>query len=374
MKLLSCIACLLIVLSGILIPSIAQGEELDTLLQEARTAASAGAFRGALEKVSEAQQPFSEGLEDTPEERGSVWDTFLDVYIELKQDEMALLELRPQVLALIEQIGVQDGSAGSILHDIGKSYEDDGQYDIALQCYQRTWEIETLLEDENADLHAMYSIGTLYEKQRQYDKALKLYQEQRAQHKKSGNTAMEIQALHKVVYAYHMLPNYEKALEIEREVLALQKKNGTSADIGITLARIGSLYELLGQYENALESHRQAINLYKEQKDTQGYSDTAREMEMMAYIYRDLGLHNKAIALQEEAVELWSKTEAADHVLPYSLIQLARSYQMSEQYEQAQDILQQALERAQIKRSAICNPSNKPWQSFPKEQKRRNSN
>lgn len=227
---------------------------------------------------------------DEPCQNSSLLFTVRDVYQRLGQPEKALKTL-DQLLAIDRKVGDHIGER-SILLNISEIYEQQKQYEQALQFYQqalaidrelcvseatpqeaRSQVMEAYIVNEVMEAYILTRIGGIYEQQGNYDQALQFYQQALTINRKPSNPLGAINAFMSLSRVYQRLRQYEQALESYQQALAADRSAIPMYDRGqryvMNLSRqyiymsLSQVYRKLDQDEQAQESYQQALAIGK---------------------------------------------------------------------------------------------------------------
>ena len=163
------------------------------------------------------------------------------------------------------------------LFNMGNAYDDEGNYDKAIEYYQKTIE----LKPDNTEVYN--NMGIAYNHKGSYDKAIEYYEK-----------AIELnpdlsEAFNNMGNAYSDKGNYDKAIECYQKVIEL---NPDDVD---AYYNMGNAYFKKGNYNKAIECYKESIELNPD--DVDAYSN-------MGFTYKNKGNYDKAIEYYQKAIEL----------------------------------------------------------------------
>lgn len=225
---------------------------------------------------------------DEPCQDSSLLFTVRDVYQRLGQPEQALKTLE-QLLAFDRKDGDRIGER-SILLLISEIYEQQKQYEQARQSYQqalaidrelgvseattqegRSQVMEAYIVNEVMEPYILTRIGEIYEQQGNYEQALQFYQQALTINRKINRTG--VATLMTLSRVYQRLGKYEQVLESYQQALAADRSASPMYDRGqqyvMSLSRqyiymsLSQVYRELDQDEQAQESYQQALSIGK---------------------------------------------------------------------------------------------------------------
>jgi CHAT domain-containing protein len=136
------------------------------------------------------------------------------------------------------------------LHNIGLVYDSWGQYQKALDYYEKSMEIDRKGGDvAGDDGQTLECIGGIYESWGQYQKALEYYEKSLAIRRNRGDVKGEAGNAKRMAELYQQIGQYDKALGKAKEALAIYEKIGVPTDNAKDT--IGNIYLDQGNIEAA---------------------------------------------------------------------------------------------------------------------------
>jgi len=172
------------------------------------------------------------------------------------------------------------------LNNIGVSYAGLGEFDKAIDYLQQALEILRTGNDRNAESYTLSNIGHAYKGLENYQEALKYFEQARAIQQKTGNRAQEAETLDLTGAVYSELGQPEKALAFHQQALEIQRANQNIRREAISLTNLGHVYNLLGQSQKALEQFEQSLSILRSIGDL---NSAARALEGRARTELRLG-------------------------------------------------------------------------------------
>lgn len=222
---------------------------------------------------------------------------------------------------LSEETNGQNEATADAYNNIGVVYDDLGEYDKALEYYNKALEIsKEVLGENHRDTAASYNnIGVVYGKLGDSDKALEYFIKALEIRKEvlGENHSDTASSYGNIGIVYWNLGDYDKALEYHNKALEITKevlgeKHRYTAS---SYNNIGNVYDDLGDYDKALEFHNKALEI---QKDVLGekHPDTAMSYLNIGSVYGILGDYDKALENQNKALEIFRSKLGESH--PYT--------------------------------------------------------
>jgi len=205
-----------------------------------------------------------------------------------------------------------------LYNDIGLLHNNKGDYDIALEYYQKALEIyEKVFGTEHPDTAKSYNyIGLLYNNQGNYDKALEYYMKAlEIREKLFGTGYFDTATSYNNIGELHAKRgDYDKALDYYHKALEIRMKVfGTEhPDTAQSYNNFGVLYMKKGDYDNALEYYMKALKIWDNVLGTD-HPDTAISYNNFGVLYMKKGDYDKALEYFQKALEIRVKVLGTDH-------------------------------------------------------------
>ena len=231
---------------------------------------------------------------------------------------------------------------------VGKAYLKQGHAQLALESFNKAWEMRVSLEADECLLADRYnSIGEALEALGRYQESLEWYEKALAireevlgnRHPDTATTYNNMAGVYDAQGDYDKaLEWYEKALAIDEEVLG--KGHPYTAT---TYNNMALVYYDQGDYDKALEWHARALAIDEEVLG-KGHPSTATDYNNMAVVYRAQGEYDKALEWYSKALTIREEVLGKGH--PYT-IQTARAmgmiYVRQKNYPKALEYLEKSF-------------------------------
>ena len=221
-------------------------------------------------------------------------DTLAALWLELRDYQRALQTYQ----ALLNESSLRSYH-GLVYHNIGMVYQEQHQWQQALEAYQRA----LVLKEQHGQQHELGStyhhIGMVYQKQQQWSEALEAYQralelqEQHRQQHQSGDTC------HQIGMVFQLQQQWQQALEAYQRALELKKQHGQQHHMGGTQYQIGVVYQLQQQWQQALGAYENALELQGQHYQQHEMSSTYHQI---GSVYEEQGELSLACAYYHRAL------------------------------------------------------------------------
>jgi CHAT domain-containing protein/tetratricopeptide (TPR) repeat protein len=189
---------------------------------------------------------------------------------------------------------------GAALNNIGKLYNDGGDFQTALDYYLQALPLFADRPERRA--LTLNNIGIAYTTLGDFERALDYLQQSLAILKSGPDRTAESQTLGNIGFIYHRLSKYREALDYYGQAQAMQQKIGNRANEAQTLEMIGITYSGMGQPEKALPYHQQALEI---QRATKNIRREAFSLNSLGHVYGLLGQPEKALESFGQALSIF---------------------------------------------------------------------
>ena len=222
-----------------------------------------------------------------------------------------------------EQYSCESPLLGKALNDAASIYQDNGEYKIAMEYYEKALAIhENVLGADNPNTAAVYNnIACVYQGLDNYNKALEYCEKALTicenvlgtEHPDTATTHHNIAGIYQDMHEYdNALKSYNIAIAINEAVLGADHPNKAT-----TYNSIASLYQEMEQYDNAMDYYRKALTIREKVLGTE-HHDTAGTYNNIAGVYKDIGDYDTAKKYYEKALAICETVLGTGH--PYTAI------------------------------------------------------
>ncbi|HBE18427.1 MAG TPA: hypothetical protein DEG17_19480 [Cyanobacteria bacterium UBA11149] len=191
------------------------------------------------------------------------------------------------------------------LFNIGVGYHVEGDYDKAIDAYQKGLEKAREISDRNLEIMTLGNLGLAYSRLANYAEAIDYLNEfwgftwHKAYNYNNTDPRWGEMALGNIGNAYYGADLYAKAIEFHQQRLALAKELKDIQGEGKALGDIGLIYQALGEYDKAINSQQQYLGIAREVKDISGEIEA---LGNLGITYQSMGDYDKAIAAFQQGL------------------------------------------------------------------------
>jgi tetratricopeptide (TPR) repeat protein len=207
--------------------------------------------------------------------------------------------LEGQHSRLFDKLDSQKTSA--ILHNFGYLVQSRGEYDKALEYYDRSLKIEEEIGNRSGVATSLHQIGMIHQERGEYAKALECYDRSLKIKEEIGNRSDVAASLHQIGNINYLRGEYAKALECYDRSLKIKEEIGNRSTIPASLHQIGMIYQERGEYDKALEYYEQSLEILEELGDR---STIPASLHQIGMIHQDRYEYDKALEYYKRSLKI----------------------------------------------------------------------
>ena len=271
-------------------------------------------------------------------ERAAIVLHNLGYLLQSRGDYDQALEYYERSLKIKEDLGNRLGVA-NYLHQIGRIQQERGQFEQAREYYQRSLKIREELGDRSGIAFSLHQIGTIQHVRGEYEQALGHYERSLKILEDLGDRESVAGSLHQIGRIQQDRGDYEHALEHYQRSLKIREELGHRAGVALSLHQIGIIQLLRHDYEQALEYYQRSLKINEELGNRAG---VAISLHQIGIIQQERGESEQALDYYQRSLRI--KEELGDRLgVASSLHQIGTIQQQRAGYEQALNHYQRSL-------------------------------
>lgn len=265
-----------------------------------------------------------------------------------------------KALSFMEQIRYQEAKEefekiapniddASILSDSSKMYYTLGEYDKAIEYYEKVLKIQlaTLGETHPSTATSYNNIGMIWHSKGAYDKAIEYYEKDL---KITSYTLGEKHPSTSTSYnnlglAWDAKGEYDKAIEYYEKSLkiTLATLGETHPDTAISYNNIGMVWHSKGAHDKAIEYHEKSLKILLATLG-KNHPSTATSHNNIGLAWKSKGEHDKAIMYHEKSLKIRLATLGENHPsTATSYNNLGLTWDSKGEYDKAIEYYERAL-------------------------------
>ncbi|CAF1386644.1 unnamed protein product [Adineta ricciae] len=218
---------------------------------------------------------------------------------------------------LLEQTSDKNDRA-HYYHQLGYLKDDQGDYKMAIEYYEKALEIEEkTLPSNHPDLATSYNnIGLVYDNMGEYSKALSFFEKALEIREKAlpSNHPDLAQSYNNIGLVYYNMGEYSKALSFFEKDLAICEKTLPSnhPSLATSYNNIGGVYDNMGEYSKALSFYEKALQIYQKTLPS-NHPSLATSYNNIGTVYYNTKDYSKALTYLERALDICQRALPANH-------------------------------------------------------------
>ncbi|XP_022789784.1 tetratricopeptide repeat protein 28-like isoform X2 [Stylophora pistillata] len=185
---------------------------------------------------------------------------------------------------------------GACYCKLGIFYQGLGDFERAIQYYERHLKIAKELGDKTGEGNGYQNLGNAYFYLRDFETAIQYHECHLKTAKEVGDKAGEGNSYGNLGNAYHSQGDIERAIQYHARHLKIAKEVGDKAGEGAGYGNLGNAYFSLGDFEKAIEFHKRHLKIAKEVRDKVREGKTYGKL---GEAYCSLGNFERAIQCHE---------------------------------------------------------------------------
>ena len=138
----------------------------------------------------------------------------------------ALWDEALEIWEALEGEDLPEDLEGWLANDLGVLYQAKGEWDKAIDYYQRSLVIREKLGDEHGMATTFNNLGVVYQDKGELDKAIKYYQRDLAICKKVGDEVGAATTMYNMALLYEDMERYDEAVELLEKVVEIDERVG----------------------------------------------------------------------------------------------------------------------------------------------------
>ena len=260
-------------------------------------------------------------LEALDDERASLYTHLLNDSFDRCTDRTQRGRLLTETARLADSISAETPAAANIFNNLGLLFKAVGDYDRALNYFQKSLAIslKTLGEEHPSTAVSYNNLGLVYDNMGDYPRALEYHHKALAIDGKlyGAEHTSTATSYNNLGTMYHNMGDFPRALEYYQKALAIREKlfGAEHPDTAASYNNLGSVYHDMGDYHRALEYLHKALAI-REKVYGKEHPDTATSYHNLAMLYYETGDSRTALENEAKAMSVFEALLGPEH--PYT--------------------------------------------------------
>ncbi|MBU7046253.1 MAG: tetratricopeptide repeat protein [Theionarchaea archaeon] len=227
-----------------------------------------------------------------------------------------------------------------IYDDLGSIVEGLGQWDKAIEYYEKSLEIKEKVGDIHGMAQTYGNLGLVYDSKGQWDTAIEYYEKSLEISEKIGDIHGMAQTYNNLGLVYDSKGQWDTAIEYYEKSLEISEKIGDIHGMAQTYGNLGSVYGRKGQWDTAIEYYEKDLEIREKVGDIHGMAQTYNNLGL---VYDSKGQWDTAIEYYEKSLEI--KEKVGDiHGMAQTYNNLGSVYDSKDQWDTAIEYYEKSLE------------------------------
>jgi serine phosphatase RsbU (regulator of sigma subunit)/Tfp pilus assembly protein PilF len=261
----------------------------------------------------------------------------IGLILESKGEFNLAMEYYTKSLEIDTEINNKNGIAAS-LNNMGNILQSQGNYKKSIEFYIKAQKIREEQNDKVGIGDAYNNIAALYEKQDAYDEAIKNYQNALVLYIEVNEKRKSSKVLHNIGYALSKKKQHIEALEYYNQALTIREKLEDKAGLASTMRNMAEVFQKQKKYTKALDFLTKSQKIYEEIGSSYGVMES--KISLGGY-FLDIQNYEKAISTIEPVLKD-SNLIAENKVEAYRI--LSQSYAKLKSFTKAYEYQQNYIE------------------------------
>lgn len=192
------------------------------------------------------------------------------------------------------EYGIDYDEAGNTnrLLNIGKVYFYQGEYNNALDFFQKAYENSEKHKNMQGKAHSYKEMAKIYNIWEEYKRAKQYYERALAIYEELGDKRQISIVLNELGIIARNEKEYQNSIDYQQRSLKLKEEIGYDYGIAASLNGLGITYKTLGEYDKALENYRKALDIQMLINDEMGAAATIGNIGL---VYQLMGRNDLAL-------------------------------------------------------------------------------
>jgi tetratricopeptide (TPR) repeat protein len=230
------------------------------------------------------------------------------LWLRFRQGQLAYHSTQwPEALKIYEGLWREDlplSLEGALANDLGLLYKDEGEWERAIEYYERSLAIKEKVGDEQERAITFNNLGTAHKARGEWKTAIECYERSLAIAQKIGDEKLLSAIFNNLGEVHRIRGGWEVATKYYEKGLALCEKVGDEHGMAIIFNNLGLVYQARGEWEQAIEYHEKGLAIDERVGDEHGmaisYNNIARP-------YQEQERLEEAIPLFEKSLEIFER-------------------------------------------------------------------
>jgi tetratricopeptide (TPR) repeat protein len=226
-----------------------------------------------------------------------------------------------------------------VIHNLGISFQNQGNFDEAINLYNQSLKIKKELRDKSGIAITLYQLGMIHQYQGKYQEAVNLYNQSLKIAKEQEDKSEISRVLHQLGNICKFQGKYQEALNLYNQSLRIEEEIGDIKGISSTLYQLGEIHRLQGNYQEAIKLLNYSMEIVEELGNKRGI---AASLEQLGINHMEQGNYQEAKKMCNKSLKI--KEDLGDkYGIARTLHKIGMIYQEECNYQEAVNLFHQSL-------------------------------
>jgi len=230
------------------------------------------------------------------------------LWLRLRQGQLARASAQwPEALTIFEGLWREEPSPsleGTLANDLGSLYKAMGEWERAIEYYERSLTIKDKVGDEHGMAVTFNNLGLLYQDRGEWERAIGYYERSLAIDERVGDEHGMSTTFNNLGSVYQARGEWERAIECYARNLAILEKVGDEHGMAIAFNNLGEVYRVKRESERAMEYYERSLAILEKVGDEHRMSITFNNL---GFVYKDKGEWERALEYYERSLAIDEK-------------------------------------------------------------------
>ena len=171
-----------------------------------------------------------------------------------------------------------DKAAEIVIVIVEKAYITWGYWDLSKSLYLET--LNTTISKANEAM-IVHNLGTIFKNQGEYQQAIDYYNRSMKIEEELGNKSGIAKTLHQIGNIHFQKGDYQQAIDYYNRSLKIKEELEDKSGIAITLHQIGMIHQQKGDYQQAIDYYNRSLKIKEELGDKSGIAESLGQFGLL---------------------------------------------------------------------------------------------
>jgi tetratricopeptide (TPR) repeat protein len=235
---------------------------------------------------------------------------------------------------------LSDGLNSLVAGTLGNVYADKGEWDCAIEYYQRALEIDKYMGDMHGVAAAWGNLGIVYRRKGEWDLALEFLQRSLEIVEQMGDIDDMAKTYNDLGIVYANKGQWDRAIEFMQRALELDEHVDNDYGMAQTYTNLGQVFANKGQWDRAIKLYQRSLEKSYRLGDVHGM---ARTYNSLGLVCADMGAWDQAIELYQRALQIYERLGDI-HGMAQTWGNLGIVYRRKGEWDRAFELYERALQ------------------------------